>query len=463
MSCTVCCDAYTTTTRKPVPCPNCSYEACGRCVRSFLISTPTDPHCMNCRHPWNREFLDTHLTRSWREGELKRHRATLLFDRERSMLPATQPAVEIELQKREVAKEYEASAYKLMELKKAIEELETQRDRQQYFMRTGRWPGSSEDPKEIKRRAFVAACPDAGCRGFLSTTYKCGTCQKQFCPDCREPKPDDTHTCDPALVETIKTIVKDSRPCPACGMSISKVSGCDQMYCTECDTPFSYSTGERIKGVIHNPHYFERLHKIGVAAQPQGAACPQGLPQYLELVRIIPNTIKSSEQRTIRKLYQAVLHVQETVMNVLPNPAQPTDNTDLRIRYLLKELDDHKFQLLLQQRDRARQKNLEVRDCMGLFLALCTDFYVGIQNRTYKTGAKIGEALATLINNIETHVNKPLRAIGDRYVNIVPQVIIENKKSSTRTDHGYFALQGYRPVKKSAAEEAVATITHETV
>jgi hypothetical protein len=419
---------------------------------------------MNCRHVWNREFLDTHLTRSWREGELKRHRASLLFDRERSMMPATQPAVEIELQKREVAKEYEASAYKLIELKNAVEELESQRDRQQYFMRHGRWPGAEEESKETKRRAFVAACPDAACRGFLSTAYKCGTCQKQFCADCREPKPDDIHTCDPALVETIKVIMKDSRACPACGMSISRVSGCDQMYCTECDTPFSYSTGERIKGVIHNPHYFERLHKIGVAAQT--GQCVEGLPAYLELYRITSHSLKPTQEFIFRKLYQAALHVQQEVIPGLPNPTQPADNTDLRVKYLLKELDDHKFQLLLQQRDRKRQKDMEVRDCLELFLAMCIDFYQGVMNGAHKTIQQITSRLEALSKNIDEHVNIPLQAISDRYANIVPQIVIDTNRKSQYGS--YFIWQGYRPKKRAVAEEVYSpdstpsTISHET-
>lgn len=424
---------------------------------------------MNCRHVWNREFLDAHLTRSWREGELKRHRATLIFDRERSMLPATQPAVEIELQKREVAKEYEASAYKLIELKKAVEELEAQRERQQYFMRNGRWPQSEglEEPKETKRRAFVAACPDADCRGFLSTAYKCGTCQKQFCASCREHKPDDTHTCDPALVETIKAIMKDSRACPACGMSISRVSGCDQMYCTECDTPFSYSTGERINGVIHNPHYFERLQKLGVTAQPPGAPCPQGMPAYANLIHFTAIHFKPARQTLFRKLYQATVHVQEEVLPTLANPATPVDNTDLRVRYLLKEIDAHKFQLILQQRERRRQKEIEMRDCLGLFVALCTDFFQAIENQTYKTLAILNTTFDALVKNIEELVNAPLRTIGDRYANIVPQIIIENQteQSYRLAGRGYFVAQGYRPVKKISLEDEVKTpaiISHQT-
>ena len=237
--CPVCTDAYTKETRKAVPCLSCNYSACSRCVRAFLVSTPTEPNCMNCHHVWNREFLDAHLSRSWREGELKEHRAKLLFDRERSMLPATQMDVEIELQKRAYAAELPTLNAKFTELEAELAKVQAEIANRRYFIRHGVHLHVEGGPqlKDKEKRQFIAACPLEACRGFMSTAYKCGTCQTQFCPSCREARPDkDAHTCDSALVATIAAIVKDSRPCPTCGMAISKVSGCDQMYCTACDT-----------------------------------------------------------------------------------------------------------------------------------------------------------------------------------------------------------------------------------
>lgn len=80
-----------------------------------------------------------------------------------------------------------------------------------------------------EKRAFVKACVVTGCRGFLSTQYKCGICDTWVCPDCHEIKngqKDQEHVCKPETVESIKLIAKQTRPCPKCGTVISKVDGC---------------------------------------------------------------------------------------------------------------------------------------------------------------------------------------------------------------------------------------------
>jgi hypothetical protein len=436
MTCTVCYDPFTTTVRRPVPCASCDYAACTRCVKTYLLSTPADPHCMNCKHAWNREFIDTHMTRSWREGELKERRGSLLFDRERSLLPATQPAVEIERQKRVCGAEIDALSAEAAPLREQLKAIEAEIARRQFFIVNGRELGSGAVVEKEKRQ-FVAACPAASCRGFLSTAYKCGTCGVQFCNACREPKGDETdgHTCDPDLVATMTAIAKDTRGCPTCGTGISKVSGCDQMYCTECDTAFSWTTGKVVTGVIHNPHYYERMQKLkagGAPRNPGDVPCG-GWPALWDL------RLGGAAQATmLRGLYQAAIHVEQVVLRDLATEARPTDNTDLRVRYLLQEIDEKRLQQLLQQRDRRRSRDLEVRAPLELFVLTVLEFFVEV-HRSRKAPAE--EAVAALVTQIREHVNEPLKAIGLRYKNIVPQISFE------QGPRGYDAYKaaGWRP------------------
>lgn len=457
MTCPVCCDPYTAIQRKEVICANCGYGACTRCVKAYLLSQLTDPNCMNCHHVWNREFLDTHLTRAWREGELKEHRGRILWDRERSLLPATQPDVEIEVKKRGYAAEIAKLAEEAAPLRERLKQIESDIARRQFFIASGREvteAAATEPPKE--RRQFVAACPAADCRGFLSTAYKCGTCATQFCADCREPR-DEGHECDPALKATMAAIAKDTRGCPNCGTGISKVSGCDQMYCTNCDTAFSWITGKVVTGVIHNPHYYERMKKLtgSVPRQPGDDPCG-GWPAIWRL------SLGSAPQATLLKgLYQAATHVQQVYLRDMPTEARATDNTDLRVRYLLKDFDEKRLQQLLQQRDRKRQRNLEIRSPMELFVLTVLEFFIELARSKKPPTA---EAILALQEQIREHVNEPLQEIGRRYNNSVPQI---NLDIATRGRYGYEAFQpaGWRPAKKTAAEPeedaATSVIKHE--
>lgn len=460
--CPVCCSTYTTTVRRPVTCASCAYAACTTCVKGFLLSTAAEPHCMNCRHVWNREFLDSHLTRSWREGELKRHRETVLFDREKSLLPTSQEAI-ISRHKSDTAEKVvkEAKAeLKAMHLRKV--ELNGIIYRNEFFLKNGVWPGAagaSHAAAIPEKRKFIAACPDPDCRGFLSTAYKCGVCAKQYCSKCREIDADE-HTCDPELVATIKAIVADSRPCPNCGMAISRVSGCDQMFCTECNTAFSYSTGKVVTGVIHNPHYFERLAKLkatGATAVAGAGICEaNGWPPYYTCFTGHPiiRYIDPITTRMIGNFYQLGIHLQEVELPTLPRPDVPIDNTDLRVQYLLKEIDEKQLRQKLQQRERKRERDLEFRGPLELAVITILEFFVWLvqpENRVlanrHDLAAEIEKRATTLHTFIHDYINNSLRGIGDRYANIAPQIILGDRRRS-------LDWSGYKPakVKKAAAK-----------
>jgi hypothetical protein len=123
-----------------------------------------------------------------------------------------------------------------------------------------------------EKKTFTMKCPGVDCRGFLSTQYKCGICDRSACAHClvqySETDPDGSaHECKQEDKDSVALIKKSCRNCPSCGMSISKIEGCNQMFCTACNTAFDWSTGREIVGrQIHNPHYTEYLRRVGVSA-----------------------------------------------------------------------------------------------------------------------------------------------------------------------------------------------------
>jgi hypothetical protein len=272
--------------------------------------------------------------------------------------------------------------------------------------------------------------------------YKCGVCAKQFCSKCREPKAadeEDTHTCDPALVATIKAILVDSRPCPTCGTAISRVSGCDQMFCTQCDTAFSYTTGKVVTGVIHNPHYFERLAKLKKEGAVAGeAACgANGWPAWHTVVGGHPIVRYVADKKSIMigRFYQLGVHVQEVELPALPDPTRLLDNTDLRVQYLLKEIDDKQFRQKLQQRERVRSRDLEFRGPLELAVVTILEFFVWLAQPSQRVLAKRTEIaheieirVDALYEFLDGYINKSLRDIGDRYANQAPQFQLDGAR-----------------------------------
>ena len=71
--CQICCEKYNQQLRSCVSCPNaeCSFTACKTCVRTYIMNSTSDPHCMNCRKTWDQDFIVLNLNRSFYENTYK--------------------------------------------------------------------------------------------------------------------------------------------------------------------------------------------------------------------------------------------------------------------------------------------------------------------------------------------------------------------------------------------------------
>jgi hypothetical protein len=170
-----------------------------------------------CGKEWSRKFIKEKFTNTFLTNDYKEHLETILFDKEKALMPATQPLVEEKIRKQNIRKEMRNIDNLIFELQKQKRDLENSIYAQ----------GHVKSDENV--RSFVRQCPADGCRGFLSTQWKCGLCEKWTCPDCHElkgPNRDCEHTCDPNSVETAKLLSKDSKPCPKCQSLIFKIEGC---------------------------------------------------------------------------------------------------------------------------------------------------------------------------------------------------------------------------------------------
>jgi hypothetical protein len=222
MSCNICCDDYNKSTRTKVCCPYCEFEVCRACCETYILSESI-PKCMKpeCAKEWSRKFLRENFTNTFLSSKYKEHLENILFDQEKSLMPATQPIVEEKIRKRNIKKQ-------MMEIESLIEDLRKQQRVLERSLLYGHNDSSTSNAKEDKNH-FVRQCPANGCRGFLSTQWKCGICELWTCSECHELKGatrDCPHTCDPNNIETAKLLAKDSKPCPKCQSLIFKISGC---------------------------------------------------------------------------------------------------------------------------------------------------------------------------------------------------------------------------------------------
>lgn len=435
MDCPICCDAYTSVVRKPVTCPYCDYAACTACMKKYLTEGALDAHCMGCRRSWNDEFLDLNFTRAFRTGPYKKHREDVLMEREISILPTRQPRVEAKLKVREVEVEIRKVNKELQELDLARSKV--LRSSHKLSAQITRYTAESEGrpppawtltegekaatPEKAK---FIMKCPDGECRGFLSTAYKCGTCQRWACSDCLVMKAakDSEHTCDPGVKESVAMIIKESHPCPKCGERISKVDGCDQMYCIDCHTAFSWNTGQIVNGIIHNPHYYEYLRKLGNGTAPRNAGdvpCG-GVPYYGHIDRAIRN-FSVADKRAIIGIHRITSEIADQRILAYQGGFNINDNGDLGVMYLMKEISKEAMKTELAKRELKRNKHMAVRAILEMFVNTSTMMLNNVVTATPETDE--GRALLILeYNNLRKYVNESLMGVSKMKNCSVPQI-----------------------------------------
>lgn len=425
MECSVCCNPFTKVQRRKVGCLYCGYEACATCVQQFLLTAPRDATCMSCGKPWNREFLSAHLPKTWLHTTYKEHRETVLLEREISLLPTSQALV----QNYRTAKEIERTIKKIEEEQAAINRRMRELNYEGHHLRArleniraNHYQDADNDGSATvaERRAFVRACPSEGCRGFLSTAWKCGVCGVYVCPKCHGIKGADRdaeHACNPDDVASAALLAKDSRPCPKCASMIYRVEGCDQMWCTACNTAFSWRTGRIVTtGQIHNPHYYEYMRRTrgGVPRNagdvPCGGLC--GVWELNNKLRVLRGQGQSNKADTwaLEEFHQSARHVQNVDLPRLATHFNANDHADLRLRYLLNEIDKDEWKRKLQQREKKRDKELGVRQVYEMYVAAVSEAF-----RKFLTGAIDLPATLAEARAIRDFANESLERIAQQF------------------------------------------------
>ena len=200
------------------------------------------------------------------------------------------------------------------------------------------------------------------------------------------------------------------------------VRNCDQMFCTACHTAFSWRTGQVVtNGTIHNPHYFEYLRQHGGAVPrnagdlPCGGLCTAGALRFkLRTASPLP---PSSQERRILEFLRIAGHLADHDMHRLAGPFTIHDHADLRLQYLLSEIDLDRWKRVLQQREKKRDKELAVRQVYEMFTAAVAEALRKLLGDTVTVNETEHELTAIL-----AFANDSLTQIAKNF-NVTPRLI----------------------------------------
>jgi hypothetical protein len=222
------------------------------------------------------------------------------------------------------------------------------------------------------------------------------------------------------------------------------VKNCDQMWCTQCHTAFSWKTG-KLENNVHNPHFYEwqRKNSGGVAPRnPGDIECGRELNHNISvriqsLTKKHPDLFKSEqkeytnwsgrkEMRTNNTFSASIIKVCDIIRHVTHNihielPTFQTDyvvrNQDLRIKYLENSISEDEFKMLIQRNDKKNKKNTEVVQVLQLSNTAVTDIIYRLMDNLENSDAEKHDIDSYLkeIEEIIKYCNDIFRDIGFTY------------------------------------------------
>ena len=478
--CNICCEKYNKSINAKVTCEigSCGFDACKTCIRTYLLGTTNDPHCMKCKNQWSHKFLVDNLNRSFIDNDYRKHRKNLLVDREISRtselmnLVETTKLIEDETAELNVLQEeYKRVSTLFNDLKDKLarKRLRINRIRNGIDVDGEGGDGEGGDGCCSDRRKFIMPCPADECKGYLSSQYKCGICTKYTCHDCFEVigySKDEPHVCSQDNLKSAELIKKETKPCPQCGIRIFKISGCDQMWCTECKVAFSWNTGKIVvSGQIHNPHYYNYIREnggaggVGAPRNPGDILCG-GLIPYYDFNRIT-RTVERFDHEYRSKIISSDKNIMEfmqsnnihnlsgivAIMNTLHRIVNHITNIDLvtcrnkvrdlvnfdqfTVQYILNRKTKEDLATTIFRNDNLRKKYSEMLNVYELLSVTGIERFNNISAQ-YNKGFDVVKFVSMIVefiqeyNNLIKYCNKQLMIISATYNQSVSIIDIEH-------------------------------------
>ena len=425
-------------------CPDCKYTTCRNCLQKYILSKyPIKCLRDECKRVFTKGDLMRMFGQNWFYSTYWRYLESNHVDN--------------------------VDKVKLDELKKSIEHLHIliERANSNFYRQRQVLYSKIEDLRltmfairnakpgvEKKQNCLIRNCPKDECLGMIPINKdekaECTLCGTVLCKECLECVRDEhgetseqrehsetskhsehgehsehsEHECDEKILESVKAIFQDTKQCPGCGISIFKIEGCYQMWCTQCHTTFHYRTGEVLNERIHNPHYVEWLN-----SQKRGRQQPaeeHGL-NYTTISSVANE--KQDSVNFIQNVLRVYLHIHMVEIPAMNGNINDIRNQEYqkekRAYYIMKKWNEQFYKDWLYKQDMLSHKYNHLLD-----IYTQVDNYLETVLTSYINDSKLKfPDISVKLNEI----NQKALEYSRLYENKFPQFIIENNELHTKT------------------------------
>jgi hypothetical protein len=195
-----------------------------------------------------------------------------------------------------------------------------------------------------------------------------------------------------------------------------------------CQTVFNWGTGQIEQGAIHAPDYYRWLERNGQQAprNPLDIPCG-GIPNIRHILRAI-RTADNILYNEISHIFRMVIHIQAVEQPTYrPNPDDNGEvaNRDLRIKYMRSQITKDKLKMLLQKREKARQKKQEIYNVLQTAVLAATDVFQKVIQKSEGFQLAYNEVVEVSqeLQELQAFVNEGMSKISSTYNCMTPRIM----------------------------------------
>ena len=296
--------------------------------------------------------------------------------------------------------------------------------------------------------SYSRPCGNNDCKGMLqSNKTLCGLCSKNTCLKCLKVyDEDEEHECNQDDLATAKLIKSDTKYCPKCNFGITKINGCDVMFCTQCKTSFHWKTLKILTKNLHNPHYIEYLRNNGTIEERNNLAnnCTANpvitdfdMFRFRSIHHFCNNITHFKEYtkyaNTGLKIVNRILHyiyLRDSVEQAIAENRQKNNNT--RVNWILSRIERIDFESEIKKQCMNIRIYTQLQQIFETIVTVGTDLIYNYSNNELL-------ALNTTLQNLNTEygiveLNKKDIAFFTSKFSLSTFIEMENKISAIDTE-----------------------------
>jgi hypothetical protein len=445
------CDICTkeVTNNYTVTCPFCNVEICESCFQYSITMDLKTPYCVYCKKTLSLEFVLGNNETKWCREIFIPFFENLCLEKEKNYLIDTMPKykkmVEIRNLNKQIKnlpsnKKIETELMKDFNSKKdkhfmnllndKLDEKNIQKEilnKQIYLLEDNK---KTSDKKENKT-TYISNCPNSKCRGFITNKYTCEICHLEICKACMSKK-EEGHSCKRDDIESAQLIRESSKPCPKCYIPIFKISGCNQMFCTNCHVVFDWVTLKIDNGSVHNVHYFDWMTNQNNSENIDldEVACGDIINIYINLSHQVYLNYDDNDYykfQKIKRMFEVNRIFHGEIIENIREELIRNRFEDFRIEYLDNKISENKWKSKIARDTINNEKYRSLIEIFEMYVTITSDL---IRQLAFKklTVSKLLESYTEFFRYFEKTIDETLEIFGGNLTSRQDGIIVLAKK-----------------------------------